>query len=136
MNLIFTLKEYLQQNTNIIFSYLFGSYARGDFNSFSDIDVAVYLKNQNISIGDYKKIRQELMDLTQKDVDLVILNEATPLVKHLVIQEKILIFSKSKDIEREFIVKALFEYNDMKPYLDLAYKNMIHRVRRELEDGN
>lgn len=133
--LINKLREYLEKQPNIIFAYLFGSYARGDYHTTSDIDIAIYTKDKDLGLEHYKSLRQELMDLMQKNVDLVLLNDATPLVKHLIIKEKVHIFSKAKDEERDFIVKSLYEYNDMKPYLDLAYNTMIKRIRREVEDG-
>ena len=39
-------------------------------------------------------------------------------------------------MESNFKVKTLFEYNDMKPYLDLSYRKMIERIKREVNtDG-
>lgn len=49
---------------------LFGSYARGDYNSKSDIDILVDF-NAGIDGFDYIRIAHELEDIFQSKIDLV-----------------------------------------------------------------
>ncbi len=39
------IRNSLEKDPNVIFAYLFGSVARGTTHRFSDIDIAVYLKD-------------------------------------------------------------------------------------------
>ena len=64
------LKKYLENNENIIFAYLFGSFAQNTQTPKSDIDIAVYLKDT--SFESILSINYELSKLLQKDVDLLI----------------------------------------------------------------
>lgn len=41
--------------------------------------------------------------------------------------------TRDESIESNYKVKILFEYNDMKKYLDLSYDKMIERLRKEVE---
>ena len=52
---------------------LFGSYARGTQNAESDIDLAILTKKE-VSKKELFKLKQELEDIANKDVDLVKLN--------------------------------------------------------------
>ncbi len=40
---------YMKCRKDVLFAYLFGSLARGNFSAMSDVDIAVYLKKRNIS---------------------------------------------------------------------------------------
>ena len=47
-----------------------------------------------------------------------------------------LLFTRDETIESNYKVKTLFEYDDMKKYLDLSYDKMIERLKKEVRiDG-
>ncbi|NLP31189.1 MAG: nucleotidyltransferase domain-containing protein, partial [Clostridiales bacterium] len=125
----------LMDYEDIIFAYIFGSYVQGRMRKDSDIDIAIYLKN-DMDIQTYLDIKMQLSDSCRKEVDLVILNDATPFLKYQIYKNNILLFSRDKSIETSYKVKTLFEYNDMKRYLDLSYAKTIDRLKEEVEmDG-
>ncbi len=75
--------------------YLFGSYARGDANEESDIDVLFSLV-ENTRIN-YFGLAQYLVDLEEKlanKVDLVEEEQIYPKLKKYIDRDKILLFSK------------------------------------------
>jgi len=41
------IEDYLKKDSNIEFGYIFGSFADGTFNERSDIDIALYLKDES-----------------------------------------------------------------------------------------
>ncbi|MFZ5625836.1 MAG: type VII toxin-antitoxin system MntA family adenylyltransferase antitoxin [Bacillota bacterium] len=129
------LGRYLAAKPNILFAFLFGSWARGDGREDSDVDIAVYLKDRDYDILEYLGWKRDLEEICGRPVDLAILNEATPLLKYQVYLDGILLFSKDELLTSDFLVRALFEYEDIRPYLELTYKCMIERIRQEVK-GN
>ncbi|AVX30234.1 hypothetical protein CTH_0631 [Carboxydocella thermautotrophica] len=129
------LGRYLAAKPNILFAFLFGSWARGDAREDSDVDIAVYLKDRDYDILEYLDWKRDLEEICGRTVDLAILNEATPLLKYQVYLDGVLLFSKDDILASNFLVRALFEYEDIRPYLELTYKRMIDRVRQEVK-GN
>ncbi len=135
MNTIENCKNILIEYKDIIFAYIFGSYAQNKIREDSDIDIAIYLKNK-LDIDTYLEIKMELSEATKREVDVVILNDATPLLKYEIYKNNILLFTRDETIESNYKVKTLFEYDDMKKYLDLSYNKMIERLRKEVRiDG-
>lgn len=135
MDAINKCKDILIKNDKIIFAYIFGSYAKGNDRKDSDIDIAIYLKD-NIDTYEYLDMKMKLSEGVKREVDLVILNDANPLFKYEIYRDNILLFSKDKAIEGKYKVKTLFEYNDMKRYLDLSYDKTIERLKEEVNvDG-
>ena len=63
------------------FAYLFGSSARGDEFPLSDIDIAVYMRSQNVRLDDELRLHSILSrGLKSNKVDLVILNRARNII--------------------------------------------------------
>lgn len=132
MDVIKKCKNILMGYENIIFAYIFGSYVQGEMRTNSDVDIAIYL-SEKIDTETYLKIKAELSEILKKEIDLIILNDATPLLKYQIYKNNILLFTCSKTMESNHKVKTLFEYNDMKKYLDLSYDKTIDRLKREIE---
>jgi predicted nucleotidyltransferase len=63
-------KEYLQKRYPISELGIFGSYARGDFNEKSDIDILVDF-NKRIDGFEYIRLAHELEDTFKQKVDVV-----------------------------------------------------------------
>lgn len=128
-------KEILSSHKCIVFAYIFGSFAQGNFNDNSDLDIAIYLDG-DMDTDDYLDLKMTLTEAFNREIDLVILNKATPLLKFQVYKNHILIFTRDKTLESEFKVKTLFEYNDVKRYLDLSYDKMIAELKLKREKSN
>lgn len=134
MDFIDKCKDILMKYEDIIFAYLFGSYVKGNIRKDSDIDIAIYLK-EKIDVESYLQIKMELTEICKKEVDLIILNHTTPLLKYEIYKNNILLFSRNKSIENNYKVKLLFEYSDIKKYLDLSYYSNIDRLKKEVESN-
>lgn len=68
------------KNAGVTKSSIFGSYARGDFNSDSDIDILVDLP-KNSSLLDLVRLERKLKSILNIDVDLLTYNSLHPLIK-------------------------------------------------------
>ena len=97
-----TLNGYLQKHPEIEVAYIFGSLAQGKTNALSDIDIAIITDSQQINNKTYRygykaEILTDLIKLFKtNNIDLVILNKANTLLKHRVLHNGILIYSKNE----------------------------------------
>src|SRR5438876_672521 len=88
-------------------AYVFGSVASGRARADSDVDVAVLL-DRRVRPGRILKYRLKLMAdlgtaLHRSDVDVVILNEASPVLAHRVLSQGTLVFERSASARVRFI---------------------------------
>ena len=85
------LIEVLSIRPEILEGYLFGSRARGVGHAHSDIDVAVYVDTDRITPGPFgyrSELTSVLMSaLGSNAVDVVVLNDAPPLLYHRVLRD-------------------------------------------------
>jgi predicted nucleotidyltransferase len=113
----------------LVAAYLFGSQVAGDTTPLSDVDIAVLLERGAATPG---LVRVALIsDLTlllgRNDVDVVVLNTASPLLKERVISRGQLLYCRD-DIERvRFEVAARREYFDTEPLRRLQDQDLIAR---------
>ncbi|MDY0120606.1 MAG: nucleotidyltransferase domain-containing protein [Sulfurimonas sp.] len=76
MKIIDVIKNRIATMPEIEFAYLFGSYAKGTQHEKSDIDIAVYIKEEYNSFDTKLKIHHALEISLYKEIDLVVLNNA------------------------------------------------------------
>lgn len=119
---------------SIVFAYLYGSLSKGNFGRLSDIDIAVYVDK---SLNKYErfnlriKLMKELGKKLKTDaIDILILNDAYPLIKHRVLKEGRLIFCKEKDRLIDFEVKTIMEYLDFLPFIKKHTKEIMYDRQR------
>ena len=115
-----TLNGYLQKHPEIVVAYIFGSLAQGKTNALSDIDIAIITDSQQINNKTYRygykaEILTDLIKLLKtNNIDLVILNKANTLLKHRVLHNGILIYSKNERERINFQIDTINKYNDFK----------------------
>lgn len=113
----------LENERDILFAYLFGSYAKGTQNEKSDIDIAVYLIDEEI-LEKYPLYTSRLAIrieniLDKKKVDVRILNGSTLRFRNQVLMHGKLLFSKDEKKRIEFETSSLAKYYDFKPHIDM-----------------
>ena len=117
-NLTNQIETFLSTNKNVVFGYIFGSYATGLQTSKSDLDIALYLKKD--TLDDILEITYEISKLTKIEVDLTVLNA----VKNLYLLDEIFkhgIVIKENEIREDFELKKQHDILDYK-----AFKKMIN----------
>ena len=106
---------YLQSRTDILFAYLFGSFARDKHFPLSDVDIAVYFKEPSDVQEKKMEILGTLTDILQTDeIDLVVLNRA-PLPLRMKILE-----NKKVVVDREPFLRHHYESLTMREYFDFS----------------
>ena len=119
-------------------AYLFGSVATGRARPDSDIDVAVLLDG-TIRPSRMLRYRLQLMAdlgaaLHRRDVDVVVLNEAPPLLAHRVLSRGTLVFERSRAARVRFQVRTAARYLDLIPMFEthIRYSKARARGRRQV----
>ena len=83
-------------------AWLFGSFARGEENRESDIDLLVrYEKNHSLDLFDYIEMKHDLEALTGREVDLVEEGQELPHTKSFIYNDRQLIYEKQTRPDRK-----------------------------------
>lgn len=115
-NLLTKLKEIFGKIEDVEFAYLFGSSARGDEFPLSDIDIAVYMRSQNVRLDDELRLHSILSrGLKSNKVDLVILNRA----RNIILLEEIIrhgrvVCDNNSSLRESFELNVLHDAIDFK----------------------
>lgn len=111
---IIRIRDVLEKDNNVVFALLFGSYAVGKQKNKSDIDIAVYLKRIPKGLLSFK-LEKELSSIAHpKVVDLVVLNNASAMLRHQVFKNKLTLIVKDRDEYRKFRLKSMNDYEEFK----------------------
>lgn len=93
--------------------FVFGSAMRGRQGPESDVDVAV-LFGKVPATSRLHSLRDDLSGILGKEVDIVILNSASPIVRMQVLKHGTLVYSRSESTFARFFVRTVNEYYDLK----------------------
>jgi predicted nucleotidyltransferase len=124
--------EQLFATHGVVLAYLFGSQAEGKAGPLSDVDVAVLLGPQ-VGRGRWFNVQLdligELMSLFHRnDVDVVILNQATPVIAHEVVRSGQVLYEAEPGTRVDFEIAALRRYVDTEPLRQLQDRRLLERV--------
>jgi len=120
------------QKQGAVFAYLFGSQATGIANSQSDFDFAVMFtdkirknKRFDVRLGIISEISKILQD---DKVEAVVLNDLSDsFFKFVIVKEGRVIFERDHSARVDFEMKAMNEYYDFSPFLDLYNQAFLKR---------
>ena len=94
--------------------YLFGSYAKNINREESDVDIAVLLETP-LDTKDKFKYKMELVDLLDKEVDLIDLSDANIILKHQIVTTGKNLFCRTKLEKDEFkygVISCYYQYRE------------------------
>ena len=125
------LLDFAGKHEEVLGLFLFGSHAGGRARASSDVDVALYIE-PNASAADANfelrlRYAVELEGVTHKRVDVIILNQAPPILRHQIFRKGKLIFERDRARVRRFIGDALVEFYDEIVTLQGAQETLIRR---------
>ena len=106
------LEEFSLQRTNFLLVFLFGSFAGGFGTDESDVDVAIMFKKVP-DFYELSDLQEQLSRCAGKEVDILILNTASPIIKMQVLRYGLLVM-RDKRAYNDFFVSTLKEYYDLK----------------------
>jgi len=120
MDVVEILKDYFNKKSFVEFAYLFGSFAREDFNNKSDIDLAILFKDDRLD--NKLQIIHELGKKLKRDIDIVSLNS----IKNLYLLEDILnnnvvLKDSAKRVDFELLkAHQILDYKEFKRVLNAS----------------
>jgi len=117
-----SLKIFFNEREEILLAFLFGSFASNRIHSSSDIDIGILFKTVP-DIDAINHVTEELSSILQREVDLVVLNQASPVVKMQILKKGILLYTCDKKYFHHFFTETVNQYDDLK------------RIRKNCEDS-
>lgn len=87
------ITDYLQDKP-VLKAYLFGSYARGEANRKSDIDILVELDHSERVGLEFVQMYLDLQELLRKKVDFVSADGLSPYIKPYIERDKVIIYER------------------------------------------
>lgn len=113
MNSIERLEKFLENDPNIILAFIFGSAAVGRQRKGSDIDMGIYFSQPPEGL-DLLDFINALSEAAGKDVDVVVLNNASAFLRHQVMKNKINLIIKDRRVYMRFREKTISDYDEYK----------------------
>ncbi|MFD2616079.1 type VII toxin-antitoxin system MntA family adenylyltransferase antitoxin [Terrilactibacillus laevilacticus] len=104
------ITDFLIEKLNPSFIVLFGSYAKNTMHIQSDIDIAFFKKDVEITKYDTFMLAQELADLLKKEVDLINITEASTVFQAQIYTTGKVIYCNDELLRMKEQMKALSMY--------------------------
>ena len=120
----------------VILAYLYGSEARGESTTLSDIDIALVVKDR---LAPEARLQMELAlevefaSIHHGDYDVRIINDAPLAVKAEVVQTGALLFAEADDVRVDFEASTRDAYFDFLPVLRFHREAYLDAQRDSLE---
>ncbi len=112
------IEEQIKDISGVSFLYLFGSYARGEENNLSDIDIAYYISN---AVKDKESVETKLYDrissyLRTDEITFVCLNRAPLYLSRRIIVEGVILYERNQRERIDYIERFTKLYLDFLPF--------------------
>jgi uncharacterized protein len=105
------LRRLLEDRTDVRLAYLFGSAARGEARPASDLDIGIVFSSVPAPVR-LDQMATDLEAAARRRVDLVVLNDASPLLTHEAIRAGRVIVCRDDDERVSFETRATARYLD------------------------
>lgn len=129
------LPEFFDKKEYVELAYLFGSIAEETEGPLSDIDIGVYLSSK-LTKGERIEKRLELMGelstlLKNDHVDLLVMNDAAPVINFEVIRPNVPLFVRNEDLKLDVEQYIMSRYLDRKYHEDFLNNELLKRIREK-----
>jgi uncharacterized protein len=108
-----SLELLCKERNDLLLVFLFGSCAGEHMRPSSDVDIGILFK----TFPDRDAIVELTADLSsilKREVDLVVLNQASPVLKMQILKTGILLYASDRKYFHQFFVATANEYDDLK----------------------
>lgn len=133
--LISRLAEFFNSQEYVELAYLFGSTAEDHSGPLSDIDLGVYLSGnltKRKRIEKSLELTAELATLLKTDkIDLVVMNDAFPVINFEIIKPNIPVFVKDEGFKIDAEKEIMSRYLDRKYHENLLNRVFLERIQEK-----
>ncbi|PSG98901.1 MAG: hypothetical protein BRC29_02110 [Nanohaloarchaea archaeon SW_7_43_1] len=117
----------LFQGRDIVAVYLYGSFAKGESDEKSDLDIGVLFEDYE-GLEQVVDLEEALEPCFDKEIDLRPLNVDDIVFKKEVVKTGELVFELKRDKRCKFEESVMRKYLDMKPYIQRYYNSRSERL--------
>ncbi len=118
----------------VLAAYLFGSHATGRAARESDVDVAVVVDPTCRPEDSFElrvRVSSDLVGvLHANDVDVLVLNEAPPVLAARVLREGVRVYCRDEEALRAFALGRLLRAGDLEPFLRRHEETLLRSLVR------
>ncbi len=124
------ISTYLAEQPEVLVAYLFGSQVTKRVRPDSDVDIAVLLTEAD----SYTQLERRLIlmnrleDISHKSVDVVVLNNASPLLSYEVLKHRHILFERDQQTRIDFEVRVGQIYADLIPVYSFFQQVLFQRI--------
>ncbi|MFL6196590.1 MAG: type VII toxin-antitoxin system MntA family adenylyltransferase antitoxin [Thermoanaerobaculia bacterium] len=133
MSLVERLRQSAASLPEVRLAVLFGSTARGQARKGSDVDLGVLLNPDTREARD--KAQAELGRAAEREVDVVFLDEAPPLLRFEVSRDGELLLEREEGLWTGFKARAMVDWWDWAPTARKIHRTIIQHLRERVSGG-
>ena len=133
MKLMERLRQVAASHPEVRLAILFGSTARGEAHRRSDVDIGLLLEPYSASL--LFRVEAELGRAAGREVDVVLLDGASPLLRFEVAREGVLLFEREVGLWTAFSAKSMIDWWDWAPMARMIQRAIIRDLREQVEHG-
>jgi predicted nucleotidyltransferase len=124
----------------VALAYLFGSAAKGQMTSFSDVDIALALDDSHAAIPNRLNFELEIeAEIAERcglsQVDVRVINDAPLVLRGQVVTDGILLFARDEETRVDFETRTRSEYFDFLPAAEYVRQAFFDDVRERGLNG-
>jgi predicted nucleotidyltransferase len=133
MDMLERLRQQAPAWPELKLAVLFGSQARGEARSGSDADLGLLLAPYSSDLR--VRVEAELGRAAGGPVDIVLLDDAPPLLRFEIAREGVLLFQREDHLWTDFKARAMVDWWDWAPTHRKIAAGVVRRLRERVADG-
>ena len=119
-----SLETFFSERQGILLAFFFGSFASKRMRPSSDVDVGILFKTVP-DIYAKNDVIEELSSILEREVDLTVLNQASPVLKMQVLKNGILLYASDRKYFYHFFTDTVNQYDDLKRIRKNCEENIL-----------
>ena len=119
-----SLKVFFNMKRGILLAFLFGSFASKRIRRSSDVDIGILFKTVP-DMDAINGVAEELSSILRREIDLVILNQASPVLKMQILKNGILLYASKRKRFYQFFTDTVNQYDDLKQIRKICEENIL-----------
>ena len=119
-----SLKIFFNMKRDILLAFLFGSFASKRIRRSSDVDIGILFKTVP-DMDAINDVAEELSLILRREIDLVILNQASPVLKMQILKNGILLYASKRKRFYQFFTDTVNQYDDLNQIRKICEENIL-----------